>query len=356
MKKTPSVIDLFCGIGGLSQGFVLEKFNLLAGIDFDGSCKFAFEANNKTDFLQRDLTVMSSKEIAALYPKNSLKILVGCAPCQAFSTLSQKYKNNDKWKLLYSFSKIIKEMKPEIVSMENVPNLLKYSNGEVFRDFIEVLNSSGYHVTYDVVNAADYGVAQNRKRLILIASQLGKVDFIKPTHTETNRVTVRDVIAHLPKIKDGISHPKDVIHRAPKLSSLNKKRIKATKEGGGWMDWPGDLQLTCHKKKSGKTFRSVYGRMKWDEVSPTLTTQCTGLGNGRYGHPEQDRAITLREAALLQSFPKSYQFLPKEATFTPTEIERHIGNAVPVNLGRMIAKSIKRHLKTHGYLATKKAT
>jgi len=349
MKSTVSVVDLFCGIGGLSHGFVLEKFNVIAGVDFDGSCKYAFEKNNECDFLERDLTLTPSKEITSLYPKGSLKILVGCAPCQAFSTLSQKYKDNDKWKLLYSFSRIIEETKPEIISMENVPNLLKYSNGEVFEDFLEVLGDCNYHINYKVVNAADYGVPQNRNRLILIASKLGEVEFIKPTHSNKNRITVKDAIGGLPPIADGESHPNDVIHRSRKLSLMNKKRILATKEGGGWSDWPSKLQLACHKKDSGKTFRSVYGRMRWDDVSPTLTTQCTGLGNGRYGHPEQNRAISIREAALLQSFPSTYKFVQSDKHFVPTEVERHIGNAVPVNLGRMIAKSIKKHLKNHGY-------
>lgn len=348
MKKSASVIDLFCGIGGLSYGFVLEKFNLMAGIDLDESCKYAFETNNKSDFIVKDLTVTHSQEIERLFGKKSVRILVGCAPCQAFSTLSQKYKNSDKWKLLYSFSRIIDEIRPEIVSMENVPNLLKYRNGEVFNHFLTVLNRCKYEVTYKIVNAADYGVPQNRNRLILIASKLGRIDFMNETHSPNKRVTVKDAIGHLPPIKDGEAHSNDLIHRAQKLSPTNKKRILATNEGGGWKDWPKNLLLECHKKKSGKTFRSVYGRMKWNDVSPTLTTQCTGLGNGRYGHPEQDRAISLREAALLQSFPKGYKLQNPNKPFSHTRIETHIGNAVPVKLGRMIAKSIKRHLKQHG--------
>lgn len=349
MKNTIAVVDLFCGIGGLSYGFVLEKFKVLAGLDIDDSCRYAFERNNGCNFIQSDITVTHSKEIDALYPRNSVKILVGCAPCQAFSTLTQKYKENDKWKLLYSFARIIKDVNPEIISMENVPNLLKYSNGSVFLDFLKVLTKQKYNITYKVVNAADYGVPQNRNRLILIASKFGSVSFIKPTHDIDTRVTVRDAISHLPPIEDGEFNPTDAIHRARKLSPMNKKRIMATKEGGGWKDWPSKLLLECHKKKSGKTFVSVYGRMKWDDISPTLTTQCTGLGNGRYGHPEQHRAISLREAALLQSFPMSYKFLSPMQTFMPGQIETHIGNAVPVNLGRMIAKSIKKHLKEHGY-------
>jgi DNA (cytosine-5)-methyltransferase 1 len=137
-----------------------------------------------------------------------------------------------------------------------------------------------------------------------------------------------------------------MLHRARNLSPLNVKRIRATPEGGSWKDWDDSLVLKCHKKESGQTYKSVYGRMKWDDVSPTLTTQCTGYGNGRYGHPEQDRAISLREAAILQSFPKHYEFINPKEKFYPTVIEQHIGNAVPVRLSAVIAKSVKKHLST----------
>jgi DNA (cytosine-5)-methyltransferase 1 len=341
------VVDLFCGVGGLSHGFVKEKFNVVAGIDFDLSCKYAFEHNNNASFLHSDLTTIHSSDISRLYPQGSVKILVGCAPCQAYSTLAQKDKRNDKWKLLYSFSRIIGEVKPHVISMENVPQLVTYNEGRVFKDFLQNLKAKKYKISYKVVNASDYGVPQKRSRLILFASKLGEVEFTRRTHADIRQVTVEDAIGHLPAIEDGESHPLDLLHRARKLSELNKARIKATPEGGGWKDWDENLVLDCHKKDSGKTFRSVYGRMNWNETSPTLTTQCTGYGNGRYGHPEQDRAISLREAAILQSFPEDYQFIDPTKKFTPTLIERHIGNAVPVRLGQAVARSIKKHLMSY---------
>ena len=139
----------------------------------------------------------------------------------------------------------------------------------------------------------------------------------------------------------------DPLHTARKLTALNMKRIKATPYGGGWKDWPEELILNCHKKGTGKTFGSVYGRMLWDEPSPTITTLCTGIGNGRFGHPEQDRALSLREAALLQTFPVDYRFFPDTETFSLRNVSRYIGNAVPPLLGEVIAESIKRHLKTY---------
>lgn len=346
MRKIP-VVDLFCGVGGLTNGFVQEKgFNIIAGIDFDKSCKYAYEINNKSKFLYEDITVIHPQKILDLYPKNKPKVLVGCAPCQAFSSYN-KNKKNEKWRLLYSFSRIINFITPDVVSMENVPQLLKYDNGKVFNDFYSNLISKGYHVSYSVVNAQDYGVPQRRKRLILFASRMGEINIIAKTHKEGTYVTVKDAIGDLPKIKDGEECKTDKLHRARELSSLNKKRIKATPYGGGWKDWDKSLMLECHKKESGKSFGSVYGRMKWEEVAPTLTTQCTGLGNGRFGHPEQNRAISQREASLLQSFPKDYIFIEPNKVISRPSIDRQIGNAVPVLLGKAIARTIKKHLKEY---------
>lgn len=347
------VVDLFCGVGGLTHGFIKEKFQVVAGIDFDETCSYAYEKNNKATFIHADLTKYSPKKIKKLFPKDSVKVLVGCAPCQAFSTYTQGSKKNTKWKLLYSFGKIIEAIKPDIISMENVPNLLKYSGGVVFHDFLRILEKYDYSVEHKVVDAKDYGVPQRRKRLILIASRIGHIDILPETHSKKKLVTVKKAIGNLPKIKHGQTHRDDPMHRARALSPTNVKRIQATPAGGSWKNWKDkSLILDCHKKETGKSYGSVYGRMKWNEVSPTLTTQCTGYGNGRYGHPSQHRAISLREAAILQSFPRKYKFIDPEKEFSTSSIEQHIGNAVPVRLGVIIARSIKKHLEE--YLGAKK--
>lgn len=349
--KDFTVVDLFCGVGGLTHGFVKQKFKVDAGVDFDKSCEYAFEKNNKSKFFHRDVTDLSSDELVKMYSSDKRKILVGCAPCQPFSIYNHrgsnktKIKSNDeKWRLLYSFADLIEKVEPEIVSMENVPLLMKFDGGKVFDDFVKRLEAKNYFVTHFIVNAQDYGVPQRRRRLVLFGSKHGEIQLIEKTIKGKNYVTVKDAIGKLPPVEDGVSHPSDALHRARKLTDLNKKRIQATKEGGFWRDWDKSLWLECHKKESGKTFRSVYGRMKWNEVAPTMTTYCTGLGNGRFGHPEQDRAITLREAALIQSFPKSYKFFDPKGTFSSPTIARQIGNAVPVGLGVAIAKSIKKHI------------
>ena len=353
--KDFSVVDVFCGVGGLTHGFVLEDFKVDAGIDFDQSCKFAFEKNNNTLFVHQDITTLSSRKLKSYFDKTKRKILVGCAPCQPFSIYNHKKEKDKnkkgtdrKWQLLYSFAKLIAEVKPDIISMENVPRLVSFNKGKVFKDFISTLEQTGYHVSWQIVNAQDYGVPQRRRRLILLGSKLGEIQLVGKTIVDKKFKTVKNAIGHLPKVEDGISHPSDPLHRARKLSELSKRRIQAMKEGGFWREWDKELWLKCHKKKSGKEFRSVYGRMKWKDVSPTITTYCIGLNNGRFGHPEQDRAITLREAALLQSFPEKYQFIDPDDTFKSQVIARQIGNAVPVNLGIAIAKSIKKHIAEVG--------
>ena len=348
-------VDMFCGVGGLTHGLILENIKVKAGFDFDPTCKYAFEKNNKAKFIHKDVTELSASELLKYFPKGKKKILVGCAPCQPFSLYNhktakdaKKRKTDSKWKLLYSFSELIEKVNPEIVSMENVPMLVKFNKGKVFNDFVSKLRKLGYQVSWEIVNAQDYGVPQRRKRLILLASKLGEIVLIDKTVTDKKYKTVREAIGHLPPVEDGISHPDDPLHRARKLSGLNKKRIQATTEGGFWRDWDKSLWLTCHTKDSGKDFNSVYGRMKWDDVAPTMTTHCIGLNNGRFGHPDQDRAITLREAALIQSFPADYKFINPKASFNSQNIAKHIGNAVPVGLGIAIAKSIKNHIQEIG--------
>nr|HPN19556.1 DNA (cytosine-5-)-methyltransferase [Chitinophagales bacterium] len=190
------VIDLFCGIGGLSHGFVNEGFQVVAGIDIDETCKFAFEANNNSKFISKSIADVSSLEIKNLYKDSNLKILVGCAPCQPFSsyTFKDKDKESNKWKLLYEFARIINETKPDIVSMENVAQLLNFKKAPVFEDFLNDLKKQGYFVHYEIVNCPDYGIPQNRKRLVLLASKLGEIKLIPKSHTKDNFVTVKDII------------------------------------------------------------------------------------------------------------------------------------------------------------------
>lgn len=339
------VVDLFCGAGGLTHGMERAGFDVVAGYDIEKSCRYAYEKNNKSVFINKSVLDISADEMLSHYKGASFKVLAGCAPCQPFSTYSNSSKNNnkgdDRWTLLYSFGEHIRKIKPDIVTMENVPGLIKH---KVFIDFITSLEQQSYSVWYGVVYCPDYGMAQTRSRLVLLASKLGDISIIEPTHKPENYTTLRNVIGKLPKIEAGEQHLKDKLHKASSLSDLNMKRMIASKPGGTWRDWPKELIADCHKKESGGTYSSVYGRMEYEKPAPTITTQCIGFGNGRFGHPEQNRAMTLREAAMLQSFPKNYKFWPSKSKVEMRAIARMIGNAVPVRLGEVVAESIKLHL------------
>ena len=355
-SKTIPVIDLFCGIGGLTHGLRTAGLDVIAGIDLDQSCQYAYEHNNKNArFVLADVSALHPDKIAELYPAEEIRVLVGCAPCQPFSKYTKRYRKggqnggreNDEWqcdnnwKLLYSFANIVAHILPEVVSMENVPELV---DEKVFRDFHDALLQLGYDVDYSVVYCPEYGVPQNRRRLVLLASQLGKIRLIEPICNESNYPTVKGSIGTMPPIAAGAQNREDAMHTASRLSPINLRRIRSSVPGGSWFDWDDELKLKCHKKKSGKTYRSIYGRMCWDSPSPTITTQFYGYGNGRFGHPEQDRALTLREGALLQSFPPKYEFFDPAGEFHRRKLGTHIGNAVPVELGRAIGLSIKNHI------------
>lgn len=341
------VVDLFCGIGGLSYGLRSKGLHIHAGIDLDETCRFAYEANNEAPFIHKNIIDVAKDDILPLYHKNSIKVLAGCAPCQPFSSYAfkNKKKDSDKYDLLYQFGRLVCEVQPDIVTMENVPAIQAFKLKNVLGDFINTLQSQGYQVSCQVVYCPDYGIPQTRKRLVLLASKMGDIKLLEPTHNKGNYLTVRDAIGNLPPLQAGQADTSDPLHRSRALSPINMRRIMATPYGGSWKDWPAELMLDCHKREGGKSFGSVYGRMVWEEPAPTMTTLCTGIGNGRFGHPEQNRAISAREAALIQTFPMSYRFFPNEDEVSLSKASRYIGNAVPPRLGEVIAESIIQHIR-----------
>lgn len=341
MKKI-ACVDLFCGAGGLTHGFVLEGLPVVAGIDLDPACRYPYVANNHAQFLERDISKVTVNELRNLFGDAQLTVLAGCAPCQPFSTYAQRYEldgKDGKWGLLYEFARLARGARPDVITMENVPTVAKH---EVFHDFVDTLKRLGYTVSFEVVDSSKYGVPQMRRRMVLLASKHGEIKMIEPTHERPK--TVRQAIGRLRPLSAGDAAPRDRLHAASTLSPKNLQRIKASTPGGTWRDWPRHLVSECHKADSGRTYPGVYGRMAWDKPAPTMTTQCYGFGNGRFGHPEQDRAISLREAAILQSFPRAYAFVPPGGDVSFTALGRLIGNAVPVDLGRAIARSINSHV------------
>lgn len=342
-RASGSVIDLFCGAGGLSHGFKLEGFDVVAGVDIDEKCRFPFERNNDAPFLLEDVARIDAASLNERFRPNAPRILVGCAPCQPFSKYSQG-REDGRWQLLEHFSRLIRDIKPDVVSMENVPRLQKFKDSTVFDAFVRALRNDDYFVDWKIAYCPDYGIPQSRSRLVLLASRLGPPGVPAPTHTPDRYPTVRQTIGDLPPIGAGDADEGDELHRCSALSAENERRMHASRPGGSWRDWSDELVTDCHRRETGKGYSSVYGRMQWDEPAPTMTTQFFGFGNGRFGHPEQDRAISLREGALIQTFPSRYAFVPDGQKVEMKSIGRLIGNAVPVDLGRAIARRIRGHL------------
>jgi DNA (cytosine-5)-methyltransferase 1 len=346
-----TAVDLFCGAGGLTHGLLDADIQVVAGYDVDAACQFPYEYNNLgAEFKMASVAELTAQTLAAHYPKGHVKVLVGCAPCQTFSkyTQGQDNGNDPKWTLLDHFGRLVREVRPDIVSMENVPELQRHT---IFERFLDTLSEEGFHFTKErgkqIVYCPDYGIPQHRRRLVLIASRLGPIELIPPTHSPTKQRKVRDVLSRLPKLAAGEVHPTDPLHRSSELSPLNQRRIQISTPGGTWRDWPEELVAACHREKTGKTYPSVYGRMEWGKPSPTITTQFFGFGNGRFGHPKQNRALSLREGAILQSFPKQYQFVKKGGDYCFKTIGRLIGNAVPVRLGEVVGLTIKQHINKY---------
>jgi DNA (cytosine-5)-methyltransferase 1 len=345
-------VDLFCGAGGLTRGLLDAGIPVIAGYDTDEACRFPFETNNgPAVFHNKDVSELKGADLASHYPEGAVRLLVGCAPCVTFSRYTQRLNRtrDPKWSLLRQFARLVRELKPDIVSMENVPELQYHS---IFKEFLRTLRSENYHFSNDpeklVVYCPDYGIPQHRSRLVVLASRFGPIEMIPRTHRPKEHRTVRDVLSRLPSLDAGQRSARDRLHRASGLSTLNLRRIKQSKPGGTWRDWPENLIADCHKAETGETYPSVYGRMEWDQPSPTITTQFYGFGNGRFGHPDQDRALSLREGAILQSFPRHYAFVKPKSSYSFKGVGRMIGNAVPVRLGKAIGRSIKAHLDKHG--------
>ncbi len=343
-KNKVEVVDIFCGAGGLTHGFQQSGLKVKAGIDSDLTCKYAYEHNNNAKFIHIDIRELKPVTALQLFDSESIKILAGCAPCQPFSSHTLKYKLGNKdsrWNLINYFEDIVLQVSPDIVTIENVPRLSKES---IFSEFVANLDKQGYKVWWGNIRCAQYGIPQSRIRLVLLASKLGAISLIPSTHEREQYIKAQDVIADLPPIKAGNVDNNDHLHRAAGLTDINLKRIRQSVPGGSWKTWDKELMLQCHKRQSGRSYVSIYGRMSWGELAPTITTQFYNIGTGRFGHPEQDRALSLREGALLQTFPLDYQFYDSQKPLPLSVTARHIGNAVPVRLGYIIGKSIIEHL------------
>ena len=353
MKKIKA-IDFFCGGGGMTYGLRQAGIEVIAGIDIDEKCKDTYEHNNPSaKFINEDLEELTplSLEMGIKFDDGSeVKIkkdddellFVGCSPCQYWSIINtDRTKSENSKNLLEDFQKFVEHFNPGYVVIENVPGIFSKSDSPL-QSFITFLKDKEYFIDKDVIKVNAYGVPQTRKRFVLIASRIKKVSIPEPT--EDKSLTVRNFIGdekNFPKLTEGIKDNSDLCHTTAGLSETNLEQLALTElDGGtrkGWKDT--NLQLPVYKKNEDNQkfrFGEIYGRMFWDKPAPTITTRFYSLSNGRFGHPEQPRAISLREGATLQTFPLEYVFKSK----TIAVISRIIGNAVPPQLAKRIGEAI----------------
>ena len=349
-SKNPKVaVDLFAGGGGLSQGLKQAGFVVSAAVEIDPSACATYSANHQgTVLFQTDITKISGQELLRTSPTGQIDLIAACPPCQGFSSLTTKYRRNDpRNELIFEFVRLVKEIRPSIIMMENVPGLAKGKGMPVFEAAMQDLTGHGYQLSHDVLDVANYGVPQHRYRLVVLGSLGKKPPTIpKPTHfrTPTNGqhswMTVRDAIA---KEDKPVSMKNAMAAGGPiqlgwnvvrELSDINIKRLMAVRPGKSRATLPVELRPECHKN-TDIGFSNVYGRMSWDDPSPTITGGCTTLSKGRFGHPSQLRTISVREAALLQSFPREYRF----NVVHMDKVCNIIGNALPPRFAEVIASA-----------------
>lgn len=349
-------IDFFCGAGGLTRGFLDAGLEVLLGIDADSGCEETYTRNNRpAKFLCADIATLhpsSIKHYLRGIRRNQL-VFVACAPCQPFAILNKSGGSGRDALLLREFARFVRYYRPGFVVLENVPGIARVRGASTLARFKSLLRNLDYKLDEDVLDAKNYGVPQTRRRYILLARRKGKIELPLATHGPGQKPfrTVRQAISHLPRVKAGHSHRSIPNHRASPLSPSNLQRLRATPpDGGDRRSWPTELVLKCHKNgHDGHT--DVYGRMFWDRYAPTLTGKCNSLSNGRYGHPTQTRAITLREAAALQSFRDSYRFYGSEVS----HIAQRIGNAVPVLFARSLGLHLYQSSPRNSVAQTKKS-
>jgi DNA (cytosine-5)-methyltransferase 1 len=339
-------VDIFSGGGGLALGLRRAGFSLIGAVEIDSHAASTFQANHPdTRLFIQDVQHLKGADLLSLSKKREIDLLAGCPPCQGFTSLTAKYHKDDpRNRLLKEMLRLIEEIRPRAVMMENVPGLANRGK-ELLEPMIERLSKLGYEPQTEILQVADYGVPQYRKRLVLLAGKGFRIPLPKPTHSREGRNTpkwrtVREVIWEMPtpptlsQAKTKGSFPPVSWHVVRDMTPRNMDRLRFAKPGTGWRNIPEGLRPNCHKG-TYRGFSNVYGRMKWDDVSPTITGGCTTFSKGRFGHPQEDRTISVREAARLQTFPDEYVF---DTPFMD-RVCNIIGNALPCLFAEMLSRS-----------------
>jgi DNA (cytosine-5)-methyltransferase 1 len=341
-------VDFFCGGGGMSYGMQQAGIHVLAGIDFEPACKKTYESNIKdAQFIQADVFDLLEKDLEKelkLKVNDDDLVLIGCSPCQFWSVINtDKSKSKKSKNLLIEFERFVRYFNPGYVVVENVPGVLRKKEESGLDGFIKWLISVGYKVHFEVHNTSDYGVPQNRRRFTLVANRVSDKSLF-PTKEQGKKITVREVLGienGFKRIPAGHKDESDFRHSVSNLKAKTIQRLKKIrKDGGDRLDFANDpeLQLPCFIGKD-TSFKDTFGRLWWDRPSPTITTKFFSVSNGRFVHPEENRALSLREGATLQSFPNTYKFYGT----SHAAIARLIGNAVPPEYAKRIGLAIKQN-------------
>lgn len=344
-RRKPKAIDLFAGAGGFSSGLVAAGFDVLGAFDSWNIATNTYAANFDHPVVQCDLSNVTGQELIKSIgsPSEPIDLIVGGPPCQGFSVQRIGSDHDVRNHLILEFGRLVSELKPRLFFMENVPGLLGKRGNELLAEFLCIIKKAGYQVASTIINAADYGVPQLRKRVVFAGWKIGEPPFAfpEPLLNPKEYRTAQEAFAGLPSPPTDLTpFPGDPLHRRTRLSALNQKRIELIPPGGGMQDLPHDLKVNCHKVGADKIgHRYVYGRLAPDRPSATITARFDSFTRGKFGHPVEPRNITLREGARLQSFPDTFKFLGNQE-----EITAQIGNAVPPLVAETLANAAVRYL------------
>lgn len=358
-ESTPKkiiAVDLFCGAGGLTTGLKAAGIDVVGGVEFDSDAANTYRANHPhTHLFQQDIKSLSGNDILKTLGVAKIDLLAGCPPCQGFSSLTFKNKKEDPRNfLILEFLRLVRELNPQVIMLENVPGLAKRGL-HLFQQFLDGIRAEGYIPDFRVLQVADFGVPQKRRRLVMLAGKNFQIPIPKPQYAENavgglkKWVSLKEAIGNMPKpffvsdLKEK-SYASVNWNVARHLSDINLKRLQALCPGASRYDIPKKLRPKCHQN-SNSGFGNVYGRLKWDEPSVTITRGCITLSMGRFGHPEQDRALSVREAATIQTFPKNYKFAVKNLEKACLQI----GNAFPCLLAKHLGEQVNKYYKENNY-------
>jgi DNA (cytosine-5)-methyltransferase 1 len=340
--EAPVAVDLFCGSGAVTAALKANGYKVVAGVDFSRTCEKTYRLNHpEVRFRRRDIRRLMPHELLVAVPRGqTVAVMAICAPCQPFSSQNRRRgAPDDRVPLILEGVRVACALKPTYIVFENVPGIV---GSPIFAQLRRRLAAAGYQLGRPQrVDAADFGVPQRRVRCIVAAARYPAVlpDLTTFATGKADRVTVREAFKGLRLVSAGGADAKDPLHFSRAHHDITLRRLAAIpKDGGSRRSLPPELQLACHKTRHAGDFPDVYGRMRWDDVAPTLTTGCTDVTRGRYAHPEEDRAITLREAARLQTFSDAYRFAGNRA-----DISEQIGNAVPFEMFRRVIAALSQH-------------